>query len=106
MKKSPVYEYELTDPNAESPAGTGRMGDGLTGRGGRTGLMGPGPAVAEGDESGSHAIKLQRFDFVVQFFWQPTTPQERKAKEAAEKAKEAEEKAKAATQPVNNAVHP
>jgi hypothetical protein len=43
---------------------------------------------------------LKQFDFVVQFCWQPRTPQER------QKAKEALEKAKPPAQPANNTGQP
>jgi hypothetical protein len=45
-------------------------------------------------------FKPLKFDFVVQFCWQPKTPAERrKAKEAAEKAKKAAQAANNTGQP-------
>ena len=87
-----VYEEEIADPNAEgAAAGAGGM---AAVRGSEPGL-GPGvpdiTATAEwnpDDATGANTIKLQRFDFVVHFCWQPKTPSERhNAQKTAEKAK-------------------
>ena len=60
-------------------------------------------------DANGNEIMLKQFDFVVQFCWQPKTPQERQeaAKIAKEKeAKEALEKANAPVQPANNKGQP
>ena len=77
VKKSQLEECTLVDPNVETSDGGG---------------MGPaiGPSRMAADNApAAKMIKLLKFDFVVQFCWQPKTPAERrKAKEAAaEKAK-------------------
>jgi type IV pilus assembly protein PilM len=82
-----VETEELHNPNAEADA-TGRVG-----AGGPPGAFAPGmnrpnrlPAAKDGASAPS-TIKLQRFDFVVHFCWQPKTPTERReAKKAKEQA--------------------
>jgi type IV pilus assembly protein PilM len=59
----------------------------------------PNVDAAEGESAPAKAINLKRFDFVVQFCWQPKTPAER---HKAIKEREAAEKAKKAAQPANN----
>jgi hypothetical protein len=86
---------ELVDPEAmqDPTAGSAAMG----GRGGEGGYRGGG-ALQPGQED--KLLKLQRYDFIVQFVWQPKTRAQRAAlkaeREAAEKAA-AEAAAAAAT---------
>ncbi|MFZ1934501.1 MAG: pilus assembly protein PilM [Thermoguttaceae bacterium] len=78
IKKSPLEECPLDDPNLDDSEGGGMIGP-----------LG-GHAAPSGDGSPAKVIKPLKFEFVVQFCWQPKTPAERrKAKEAAEKAKKA-----------------
>ena len=88
VKHTPLEEDPMVDPNSESPEG----GGGAMGRPDR-------PARAAEDSSGPKIIKPKRFDFIVQFCWQPKTPQDRR------KAKEAEN-AKKAAQAANNTGQP
>ena len=93
-----VYLEELVDPNADPEAGApgGGMGGGMSsGPGGLGGPMpgkapvpGAPPAKAAGDGAAAKGtIIVPRFDFVVQFCWQPKTPTERReAKKAREQA--------------------
>jgi type IV pilus assembly protein PilM len=68
-----VYRQEVRDPN-------------LVGRDDAGGAPIPGHAARAADDSSATSITLQRFDFVVQFCWRPTTPQERRdARKALEK---------------------
>ncbi len=78
-----VEKEEIIDPNADTPTGVraggaampGIVGPGATGR--RPNATGAG---AEGaDSAAPSTIKLQRFDFVVHFCWQPKTASERLA---------------------------
>ena len=89
VKKSPLEEEPMVDPNSESPEGGGGGMMGMEGR----------PMAADGSSTAKTITPL-RFDFVVQFCWQPKTPQERR------KAKEAAEKAKKAAQAANNTAQP
>ena len=54
------------------------------------GKLGNRPLGGNGnDSSGANTIELQRFDFLVHFCWQPTTPSDRRnAQKTAEKAKD------------------
>ena len=77
-----VEPEEIVDPNADIESGARTGAGGMLGGGlGRPGMAagGNGNATAEG------TIKLQRFDFVVQFCWQPKTAT---ARHNAKKAKE------------------
>ena len=78
-----VEKEEIIDPNADTATGAraggaampGIVGPGATGR--RPNAAGAG---AEGaDSAAPSTIKLQRFDFVVHFCWQPKTASERQA---------------------------
>lgn len=78
-----VYKQDVQDPNLVARAASGGMpmpgGMQMPGR-----IAQPGP-----DDTKPTSIPLRRFDFVVQFCWRPTTPQERHdAKKALEKASE------------------
>ena len=81
-----VESESLKNPNADPETG-GRVGGGA-----EMGLMGGAARprrtpVAGGDTGAADAIKLQRFDFVVHFCWQPKTATERReAKKALEQA--------------------
>ncbi len=82
-----VYPQEVIDPNAEPATGYG--GAGRMMEGGMPGMPGmarprPTPGAAAGASTGN-TISLLRFDFDVQFCWQPKTPSERH--EAKEKGK-------------------
>ena len=48
------------------------------------------PGMIDGGASAQDALKLLRFDFHVQFCWQPQTPTEREAARRALKQAEAE----------------
>jgi type IV pilus assembly protein PilM len=94
-KTAHLEECPLVDPNSGEPEG---------GMGGMVGMAGGMPHPAgfggEGGGGGDKSIRVLKFDFVVQFCWQPKTPQERRlAKEAAEKAKKAAQAANNARQP-------
>jgi type IV pilus assembly protein PilM len=91
IKKSPLEECLLVDPNLDNSEGGGM--------GGMIGPLGGHPAPS-GDDSPAKMIKPLKFEFVVQFCWQPKTPTERrKAKEVAEKAKKAAQAANNTGQP-------
>jgi len=89
-----VEPEEIVNPNADAPTGAA-LRAGMPGN-----PLGPGgvrkkpPAGAEGEDSAAPStIKLQRFDFVVHFCWQPKTASERQAaKKAPEQAAAAAEK--------------
>ncbi len=80
-----VETEELQNPNAETDATAGGGVGGVPALGG-AGIR-PRTLPAGDNASPSSIIKLQRFDFVVHFCWQPKTPTERsevkKAKEQA-----------------------
>ncbi len=84
-----VYPVQVVDPNADTGAAAPGMGAmGPMGRMMDPG-MGPMPTPTAGAQTGTNTgntITLQRFDFDVQFCWQPKTPSERR--EAKEKAKQ------------------
>jgi hypothetical protein len=92
-----VYDESVTDPNAEAAGGAGGGPAGLP-QGGAMGRA----AAADNGVPVANEIKLQRFDFVVQFCWQPKTPLERRKAAKEKEAKEALEKANAPAQPANN----
>jgi type IV pilus assembly protein PilM len=75
-----VAPREIDDPSASPLAAAGQPG-----------MPMPPPAGADATKPGK--ISVSNADFVVQFCWQPKTPQERRA------AKKAQEKAAAAAQP-------
>jgi len=93
-----VYQEELVDPNIDPDTGApgGGMGGGMPGGPGihvgpipgNTPAPGAPPAKAAGDgPAAKGTITVPRFDFVVQFCWQPKTPAERReAKKAREQA--------------------
>ena len=89
VRKSPhLVDESLVDPNID--AGGGVADD----------MMGNRPHLPprEGNSSTPNIINVKRFDFVVQFIWQPKTPLERrKAKEAREAAEKAKQAAQATT---------
>jgi len=78
VNPGPVVDHTEFDPNVEvSSEGTQRRGP-----------LGAGEAEAE------NAVKLRRFDFVVQFCWQPIPPSKRH-----ELKREKEAQQQPATQP-------
>jgi len=70
------------------PAGAGRNRyampgeSGIRPRSGAAPAMMPGPGGTGTAEESDMTIKVRRFDFTVQFVWQPVTPSERKQKKA------------------------
>ncbi len=84
-----VYEVEVEDPNADLEA---EGGVGIQGPGPGRPARGPGGHMnAMGHEGGRRMVKLRRFDFVVQFAWQPIPPtvrHEKKAESEKPKAKD------------------
>jgi type IV pilus assembly protein PilM len=88
------------DPNAAGGSGRGGYGEMDGGRGGFTGQPG----------ADSKLIKVNRYDFIVQFVWQPKTRAERAemkaTREAAEKAAAEAAAATAATAAEGSAVDP
>ncbi len=95
-----VEKEEINNPNADAPSGAAlgaaAMPGGALGPGG-TRRPNAGAARAEGDDSAAPStIKLQRFDFVVHFCWQPKTASERLA---AKKAPASEQNAAPAEKP-------
>ena len=84
-----VYEVEVTDPNAEPGDGAAPAGWACRWSPGGMGMGGMGrnrPVPGPADASAAGTVKLGKFDFVVQFCWQPKTPSERhEAKKAPEK---------------------
>ena len=83
-----VYPKEVINPNADPETGYGGTGNPM-GPGMGMGKMArprPTPGAAAGANTGN-TVLLQRFDFDVQFCWQPKTPSERheaKEKESQE----------------------
>ncbi len=69
VKKSPLEECVLVDPNAQAPD-AGGMGN-MMGNAGYGPMPGDSARTAE-------TLKPLKFDFVVQFCWQPKTPAERR----------------------------
>jgi type IV pilus assembly protein PilM len=83
-----VQTIEIANPNADTSSAA-PVG----------GLMAPGRSpVAEAGSNDSSTIRLQRFDFDVQFCWQPKTPSVRSE---LKKAAEAKAKAEKANDPEN-----
>lgn len=82
-----VETVELPNPNADSASAGPRPGRGALGGIGGGPMMQP---VTENNSTEPDTFRLRRFEFDVQFCWQPKTPSERleakQAKEEAEKA--------------------
>ena len=76
-----VTEVDLDNPNAEVDTAPRRGAEGGLGIGFLGNKAKPAPAGA-GEASAGH-MKLKRFDFTVQFCWQPTLPTERREKKKA-----------------------
>ncbi|NMC21560.1 MAG: type IV pilus assembly protein PilM, partial [Thermogutta sp.] len=100
-----TYPVRVMDPNlrpSASATGTGTTGptgipSGSLIAGGTTGALGTGAPGAPGTLTIPGVIELKRFDFVIEFVWQPKTESERKlAREEAQK-QAAEAAAQAAT---------
>jgi type IV pilus assembly protein PilM len=86
-----IVNVELPNPNAVPDAtGPAVMGGGLGAAGGRART----PAGA-GNDASAGTISLKKFDFVVQFCWQPKTPTMRQEAQKAKKAKDELEKKQA-----------
>jgi hypothetical protein len=94
VRKTPLTKDPITDPNSEESMGGGV---GMAGALGRVR-----PPMEEG-ASTARSIEPQRFEFTVQFCWQPKTPLERRK---AKEAREAEEKARKAAQAGNTTGQP
>jgi type IV pilus assembly protein PilM len=93
VKKTRLEKDSIVDPNTEATTGGG-------GTGAAAGRLRP---TADDGGPTVRVIEPLRFEFTVQFCWQPKTPLERRK---AKEAREAEEKAKKAAQAANTTGQP
>lgn len=97
VNSSRVQTVDLPNPNAglseagpRESRGEGRMGPGM-GPGGMLGRPAAPGGTRNNDADSDASIRVRRFDFDVQFCWQPKTPTERlEAKKALEAKKKAQ----------------
>ncbi|MCE5269546.1 MAG: pilus assembly protein PilM [Planctomycetaceae bacterium] len=76
-----VHDDELTDPNADlRTAKASDQGNAEQ----RNGAIGNATAKDKRDDSSHGTIRVKRFDFVVQFCWQPKSPSERRAAKSSQ----------------------